>query len=48
MILKGSQRSGGRQLATHLLRADQNEHVELHEILGFLSDDPCIGFELEI
>ncbi len=39
MILKGSQRSGGRQLASHLLQADQNEHVEVHELRGFLSDD---------
>jgi len=45
MILKGSQRSGGRQLATHLLRADQNEHVEIHEIRGFLSDDLHSAFQ---
>jgi len=39
MILKGSQRAGGRQLAAHLLRADENEHVEVHEIRGFMADD---------
>lgn len=39
MILKGSQRSGARQLAKHLLRADENEHVEVHEVRGFLSED---------
>lgn len=39
MILKGSQRSGGRQLATHLLKADENEHVEVHELRGFMADD---------
>ncbi|MCU7829163.1 MAG: relaxase/mobilization nuclease domain-containing protein [Candidatus Thiodiazotropha sp. (ex Myrtea sp. 'scaly one' KF741663)] len=39
MILKGSQRSGGRKLADHLLRADENEHVELYELRGFMSDD---------
>jgi hypothetical protein len=39
MILKASQRAGGRQLAAHLLRADENEHVELHELRGFMADD---------
>jgi len=39
MILKASQRGGGRQLARHLLRTEENEHVELHEIRGFVSDD---------
>ena len=39
MILKASQRAGGRQLAAHLLRADENEHVELHELRGFVADD---------
>lgn len=39
MILKASQRSGGRQLAAHLLRADENEHVELHELRGFMAED---------
>ncbi len=38
MILKASQRSGAKQLATHLLRTDENEHVELHEISGFMSE----------
>lgn len=37
MILKASQRSGAVQLARHLLEAE-NEHVELHEIRGFMSD----------
>jgi len=39
MILKGSQRSGGRQLAIHLLKVDDNEHVEVHELRGFIADD---------
>ena len=39
MILKGSQRGGARQLATHLLKVDVNEHVEIHEISGFISAD---------
>lgn len=39
MILKGSQRAGGRQLAVHLLRTDENEHVRVHELRGFVGED---------
>lgn len=39
MILKGSQRSGGKQLAVHLLKVDDNEHVEVHELRGFMAED---------
>jgi relaxase-like protein len=39
MILKASQRSGSRQLASHLLKTEENEHVEVHEIRGFASSD---------
>tara|TARA_R110002020_G_scaffold143848_13_gene316589 strand:+ start:605 stop:1879 length:1275 start_codon:yes stop_codon:yes gene_type:complete len=39
MILKGSQRGGGQNLAAHLMRMDDNEHVRLHELRGFASDD---------
>ena len=39
MILKGSQRAGGKQLAAHLLKVEDNEHVHIHELRGFLSDD---------
>lgn len=39
MILKGSQRAGAKQLAVHLLRTDENEHVEIHDIRGFAADD---------
>ena len=39
MILKASQRGGGQGLATHLMRVDENEHVEIHEIRGFVADD---------
>ena len=39
MILKGSQRGGARQLAAHLSGLDDDEHVELHEVRGFVSDD---------
>lgn len=39
MILKGSQRGGGADLAAHLLRTDDNEHVRIHELRGFAADD---------
>jgi len=39
MIIKASQRGGGKQLALHLLRADDNEHIQVHEMRGFMSDD---------
>jgi hypothetical protein len=39
MILKASQRGGGRQLALHLLNAEDNEHVHVHELRGFTADD---------
>lgn len=38
MILKASQRGGAKALGLHLLKAE-NEHVEIHEIRGFVSDD---------
>ena len=39
MILKGSQRGGAKQLGLHLMRTDDNEHVEVHEVRGFVSED---------
>lgn len=39
MILKGSQRGGGKQLALHLLKTSDNEHVHVHELRGFMADD---------
>jgi Relaxase/Mobilisation nuclease domain len=39
MILKASQRGGSKQLALHLLNDRDNEHVEVHELRGFASDD---------
>lgn len=39
MILKGSQRGGGQDLAVHLMRTDENEHVELCELRGFAASD---------
>jgi len=38
MILKASQRGGAKALAQHLLK-DENEHVEVHEIRGFVSNN---------
>lgn len=38
MILKASTRSGGKQLGIHLLKTEENEHVEVHEVSGFASD----------
>jgi hypothetical protein len=39
MILKGNQRAGGTQLVAHLLKTEDNEHVHVHELCGFMSDD---------
>lgn len=39
MILKASQRGGGHDLAAHLMKTNDNEHVSLHELRGFASDD---------
>lgn len=39
MILKASQRGGGKQLGLHLMKTEDNEHIEIHEIRGFVSDD---------
>lgn len=39
MILKASQRSGAKQLGLHLMKTEENEHVEIHEVSGFVTDD---------
>lgn len=39
MIIKGSQRRGGRALAAHLLNLRDNDHVEVHGIEGFTAAD---------
>lgn len=39
MIIKASQRSGTANLAAHLCRTDENEHVSIAEMRGFVSDD---------
>lgn len=37
MILHGNQRGGGKDLALHLMK-DENEHVRVHELRGFVAD----------
>lgn len=44
MILHGNQRGGGRNLALHLLKPE-NDHVELHSIRGFVSDNLVDAFK---
>lgn len=39
MILKGSQRGNVAQLAKHLMNMRDNEHVDLHELRGFMNED---------
>lgn len=39
MILKGNQRAGARELAAHLMNTKDNEHIELHDVRGFMSVD---------
>ena len=38
MILNGNQRAGAKDLAVHLLK-EENDHIEVHEIRGFVSDN---------
>lgn len=45
MILKGSQRGGGVQLARHLMNLHDNDHVELHELRGFVGGDLDSAFK---
>lgn len=45
MILKASQRSGDAALAVHLMNAEDNEHIEVHAINGFMSDDIAGAFQ---
>jgi len=39
MILHGNERGNGAELARHLMNARDNEHVTIHDIQGFMSDD---------
>jgi hypothetical protein len=45
MILKGSQRAGGTALAVHLLRTDENDHVQVHQVRGFVRDNILDAFK---
>ena len=47
MILKGSQRGNAAELARHLMNVQGNEHVELHELRGFISDEQLLDALLE-
>ena len=38
MILEGNARGGARNLAQHLLK-EENDHVTVHEVRGFMSDE---------
>ncbi len=44
MIIKASNRGGAISLGQHLLKAE-NEHVELHEVRGFIADDVMGAFK---
>ena len=44
MILVGNQRGGGKNLALHLMKAE-NERVQIHQIRGFASDDLISAFQ---
>lgn len=44
MILKAKERGDAGQLARYLLSMRDNEHVELHEVHGFSSDDLIEAF----
>ncbi|MBI1393599.1 MAG: relaxase/mobilization nuclease domain-containing protein [Alphaproteobacteria bacterium] len=39
MILKAKERGDGRQLGQYLLTMGENEHIEVHDVRGFMSDD---------
>ena len=45
MILKASQRAHGAELAAHLLNERDNEHIEVLELRGFVSEDVREAFE---
>lgn len=39
MIIKGFSITAGQRHAAHLLRTDENEHVFVHEVSGFVASD---------
>ncbi|NWH07873.1 MAG: relaxase/mobilization nuclease domain-containing protein [Alphaproteobacteria bacterium] len=44
MILKAKERGDGPQLARYLMAMRDNEHVELHDLRGFIGDDLLAAF----
>lgn len=44
MILVGNQRGGARDLANHLMK-DENDHVQVHELRGFVASDLMGAFK---
>ncbi|MES2143060.1 MAG: hypothetical protein V4516_01585 [Pseudomonadota bacterium] len=44
MILKGKERGDATQLGRYLLAMRENDHVELHEVRGFISEDLLEAF----
>jgi hypothetical protein len=44
VILKAKERGNARQLARYLLTMRDNDHVELHDVRGFVSDDLGAAF----
>lgn len=44
MILVGNQRGGGKDLALHLMKVE-NDHVQIHQMRGFASDDLQSAFQ---
>lgn len=45
MILNGNSRGSGANLARHLLRTDENDHVQVLQVLGFASNDLLEAFQ---
>ena len=45
MIIVSSQRGGAKALGLHLMNAQDNEHIAVHEIRGFVSDDVVSAFK---
>ncbi|MEL6258666.1 MAG: relaxase [Pseudomonadota bacterium] len=45
MILVGNARGSSRELAAHLMNARDNEHIELHEVRGFVAEDVRGAFD---
>jgi len=45
MLFVASERGGAKQLAVHLLNETDNEHVAVHEVRGFVSEDVTGAFK---